>query len=142
MCLLYTTFVGYDEVAHHAGVERSEAMYTLQKIDKQFEKIRKATQDTPRKYHLAILSDHGQSQGTTFKKMNDMSLEKYIQSLLGKDFNIKNAGVGEEGLQRVNSLFTEVGNEDKVSGRISQRIFKRKTKKGLVDLDEDEKRKK
>lgn len=136
--VLYGTFVGYDEVAHHAGIERSEAMYTLQQLDKQFEKIRKATEATPRPYHLVILSDHGQSQGTTFKDINNMTLEEYIQKFVGENFDIQNAGVGEEGMQRVNSLLTEVVKEDKYHGKIARKLLKKKTNKGLVNIKAEE----
>ena len=65
----YTTFVGYDEVAHHAGPDTKDAMNTLKGLDKQLNRIldvirRKAT----RPYDVILLSDHGQSAGATFKQ--------------------------------------------------------------------------
>ena len=35
----YTTFLGYDEVAHHSGVERPDTLATLREIDRQFARI-------------------------------------------------------------------------------------------------------
>jgi uncharacterized membrane protein YvlD (DUF360 family) len=62
----YTTFLAYDEVAHHSGIERPDALSVLRKLDRQFTRIEHAAKEAPRPYHLVILSDHGQSQGTTF----------------------------------------------------------------------------
>jgi hypothetical protein len=64
---VYTTFVGYDEVAHHSGVERPDAIDVLHKLDEQFDRLEDVLELTPRPYHFVILSDHGQSQGATFK---------------------------------------------------------------------------
>src|SRR5947209_3773406 len=60
---VYTTFLGYDEVAHHSGLERMSAVWVLRGIDRQFARIERAVQDAPRPYHFVVLSDHGQSQG-------------------------------------------------------------------------------
>ena len=62
----YTTFLAYDEVAHHSGVERVDALATLRRVDRQIARIAAAAADAPRPYHLVVLSDHGQSQGATF----------------------------------------------------------------------------
>ena len=62
----YTTFLAYDEVAHHSGIERPDALSVLRKIDRQFARIEQAAKGAPRPYHLVVLSDHGQSQGATF----------------------------------------------------------------------------
>ena len=64
--VVYTTFLGYDEVAHHSGVERYDALVVLRKIDKQFRRIQAASKYAPRPYELVVLSDHGQTQGATF----------------------------------------------------------------------------
>ena len=62
----YTTFLGYDEVAHHSGIERPETLATLRQVDHQIARIAAAARDAPRPYHFVVLSDHGQSQGATF----------------------------------------------------------------------------
>ena len=48
----YTTFLAYDEVAHHSGVERVDALATLRRVDKQIARIAAAAADAPRPYHL------------------------------------------------------------------------------------------
>ena len=41
----YTTFLAYDEVAHHSGVERADALATLRRVDRQIARIAAAAAD-------------------------------------------------------------------------------------------------
>src|SRR5277367_1164904 len=59
----YATFVGYDEVAHHAGIREPDALAVLKRHDRQLERLERAVSQAPRPYHLVVLSDHGQTQG-------------------------------------------------------------------------------
>ncbi len=74
----YTTFLAYDEVAHHSGVERVDALATLRRVDRQIARIAAAAADAERPYHLVVLSDHGQSQGETFLDRYGESLEDLV----------------------------------------------------------------
>ena len=38
--VVYADFVGYDEVAHHSGVERYDALETLRRLDREFARLR------------------------------------------------------------------------------------------------------
>jgi hypothetical protein len=60
--VVYATFVGYDEVAHHSGL-RPDAFAVLKQHDAQLARLQRAVEHAPRPYHLVVLSDHGQSQG-------------------------------------------------------------------------------
>ena len=64
--VIYTTFLAYDEVAHHSGIERADTLAVLAKVDRQIGRIDAAADDAPRPYRLVVLADHGQSQGATF----------------------------------------------------------------------------
>ena len=64
--VVYTTFLAYDEVAHHSGIERPDTLAVLRQVDRQIARIAAAAADAPRPYRLVVLSDHGQSQGATF----------------------------------------------------------------------------
>jgi uncharacterized membrane protein YvlD (DUF360 family) len=68
---VYATFSSYDEVAHHSGLERRDTLEALRKLDQQFGRIERARRFAPRPYHLVVLSDHGQTQGATFKQRNE-----------------------------------------------------------------------
>ena len=80
---IYTTFLGYDEVAHHSGIERRDTLVVLAGIDRQLERIAMAVKEAPRPYRLVVLSDHGQSQGATFKQRIGESLNDLVHELTG-----------------------------------------------------------
>jgi hypothetical protein len=75
----YTTFLAYDEVAHHSGIERADALATLRRLDRQIRRIAAAAQHGPRPYRFVVLADHGQSQGETFLDRYEISLEDLVK---------------------------------------------------------------
>jgi uncharacterized membrane protein YvlD (DUF360 family) len=79
---VYATFASYDEVAHHSGLERSDTLEALFKLDQQLGRIARARRYAPRPYELVVLSDHGQSQGATFKQRNGYGLEELVERSL------------------------------------------------------------
>ncbi len=83
--VLYSTFVGYDEVAHHSGIERFDTLEVLRGIDRAFGRIARAAATAPRPYHVVVLSDHGQSQGTTFEDRHGQTLEALVHDACGVD---------------------------------------------------------
>ncbi len=76
---VYATFSSYDEVAHHSGLERADTLEALRKLDQQFGRIDRARRYASRPYEIVVLSDHGQTQGATFKQRNGYSLEELVQ---------------------------------------------------------------
>jgi len=80
---VYACFAGYDEVAHHSGLERADTMEVLRKIDQQFGRIARSREYAARPYEIVVLSDHGQTQGATFKQRNDYGLEELVERNLG-----------------------------------------------------------
>src|SRR2546430_4354708 len=76
---VYATFSSYDEVAHHSGLERADTLEALRKLDEQFGRIARARPYAPRPYELVVLSDHGQTQGATFKQRNGYSLADLVE---------------------------------------------------------------
>ncbi len=79
---VYATFSGYDEVAHHSGLERADTMEAMRKLDQQFGRIAKARQYAPRPYEIVVLSDHGQTQGATFKQRHGYGLDELVERSL------------------------------------------------------------
>ncbi len=76
---VYATFSSYDEVAHHSGLERPDTLEALRKLDQQFRRIARARRFAPRPYELVVLSDHGQTQGATFKQRNGYDLQELVE---------------------------------------------------------------
>lgn len=81
----YTTFMGYDEVAHHSGVEDNDVWNVLKQIDVQFSRLKSTIELNDRDYEIVVLSDHGQSKGATFKQRYGMTLGNYVRRLLPND---------------------------------------------------------
>ena len=76
--VVYATLSSYDEVAHHSGLERPDTLEALRKLDQQIGRVEQACRYAARPYHVVVLSDHGQTQGATFKQRNGYSLEELV----------------------------------------------------------------
>jgi uncharacterized membrane protein YvlD (DUF360 family) len=83
--IIYSTFIGYDTVAHTAGVNRPDSLRILRKLDKHFSRLEKVAGQTERRYHFVVLSDHGQCEGATFRQRYGLSLEQLVRRLLAGD---------------------------------------------------------
>ena len=82
---MYTTFIGYDEIAHHSGPDSAAAHHALTGIDTAIRKVfETAAISNARPYEIVILSDHGQTFGATFKQRYGLTLGDYIKSLAVK----------------------------------------------------------
>jgi len=66
---VYNTFFAYDEVAHHSGIDRPDALKVLRTLDQVFAKLELAARAAQRPYRFVVLSDHGQSMGATFRQL-------------------------------------------------------------------------
>lgn len=131
----YATFVGYDEVAHHSGVESTDALEALQKIDRQFGRLESVLKDAPRPYFLVVLSDHGQTNGATFKQRFDMTLEQLVQQLATDKYNVQGAIDVHEDWKHLNVFLSEAISYDQSAvTRSLGRALERKTKDGEVVL--------
>ncbi len=86
--IAYSTYLGYDEIAHHSGIRDFDAFYALRGVDQQFKRLENALEYTERPYYLVVQSDHGQSNGATFKQRYKMSLEDLVRSLIPEELSI------------------------------------------------------
>ena len=81
----YGTYVGYDEVAHHSGVRDNDVWGVLKDIDLEITRLENAISTSTRPYELVILSDHGQTNGATFKQRYGITLGNFVRSFLPED---------------------------------------------------------
>lgn len=65
--VIYVDFLGYDEVAHHSGPERHDTLRVVRGLDHDLARITRARRWCARRYEIIVLSDHGQTQGATFR---------------------------------------------------------------------------
>jgi len=92
---IYATFASYDEVAHHSGLERHDTLDALRKLDQQFGRIERARRYAARPYEIVVLSDHGQTQGATFRQRNGYGLDDLVQQNLA-DGGVSAVAGGDE----------------------------------------------
>ncbi|UCG24336.1 MAG: hypothetical protein JSW55_19820 [Chloroflexota bacterium] len=82
----------HEEVAHHSGILRKDALDVLHRLDQQFTRLEHAAELAARPYQFVVLSDHGQSQGATFKQRFGQSLEELVQSLIVHERELRYIG--------------------------------------------------
>ena len=84
----YSTYLGYDEIAHHSGVRDSDAWIALRAMDQQIKHLTDANKYCPRDYQFVIQSDHGQTNGATFTQRYGQTFEEFVKTLLPEDMTI------------------------------------------------------
>jgi uncharacterized membrane protein YvlD (DUF360 family) len=124
----YSTFVGYDEVAHHSGVEEPDAFAVLKQHDAQLGRLERAIERAPRPYHLVVLSDHGQSQGRPFRQRYGMELAELVRQAL-REGEVYAPTPSDEGLSTVGSALTDARAEEGAGAK----MLARATRSNLVD---------
>ncbi|HMD55849.1 MAG TPA: phage holin family protein [Solirubrobacteraceae bacterium] len=133
--VVYTTFLAYDEVAHHSGIERPETLTTLRALDRQIGRIAKAAQFAPRAYKLVVLSDHGQSQGATFLDRYGITLEQLVHSAVDAG-TVSVEGASSEALGFVGASLTEVSGGEAMPSRMVRRLSRGHAEEGEVHIGE------
>ena len=86
--IAYSTYLGYDEIAHHSGVRDKDAFYALKGMDKQIGRLVEAEKYAKRDYQLVIQSDHGQTNGATFTQRYGESFDEFVKGLLPPDMDV------------------------------------------------------
>ncbi|WP_166375979.1 alkaline phosphatase family protein [Aeromicrobium phragmitis] len=79
--VIFVDFVDFDEVAHHAGPARPESLRAIEGLDRVLEFFAEVAEDTGRDYEIAVVSDHGQSQGPTFRQLSGATLAEVVDAL-------------------------------------------------------------
>jgi uncharacterized membrane protein YvlD (DUF360 family) len=138
--VIYTTFLAYDEVAHHSGIERHDALAVLRDLDRQIARIARACEDAPRPYRLVVLSDHGQSQGETFRDRYDQTLEDLVRGACDPDSVIASEAGDDDSLSYLSAGLTEVARDDTMAARTVRAATRDRLADGAVALDADARR--
>jgi uncharacterized membrane protein YvlD (DUF360 family) len=132
--IVYVDMVDYDELAHHAGPERLESLRSLAGVDRVLASLERAAASAPRDYRIVVVSDHGQSQGTTFKDRYGTTLAAYVESLMGAGATLIAAHEEGEGWGPVNALLSEIRSRPGLAGRVASSVLERRTVNGAVDI--------
>lgn len=130
----YATFVGYDEVAHHSGIERRDALDVLRRLDQQFAKIERIAEFAPRPYKFVVLSDHGQSQGATFLQRFDETLEDVVKRAMKEGTSVAAVESADEAWANIGGAATQVANSQGATATAVRTAFKSRTTDDGVTL--------
>ena len=116
--VIYVDYVDYDEIAHHAGLSRPESLAALDGVDKVLGALETLAALAPRKYHIVVLSDHGQSQGRSFHDRYGQTLGDLCNDLMDQPVLVVDKAV--EGWGRAGALADDVSGSGGM-GRIASR---------------------
>jgi uncharacterized membrane protein YvlD (DUF360 family) len=129
VAVTYADLVGYDEIAHHAGPDRSEAMAHLESVDRQLASLASAAAMASRPYRFVVLSDHGQSLGATFLQRTGRTIAEVIAELMRGRPTVTAADAPAEGSGPVRAFLGEVvtgrGPVSLVARAIATRLLRR-----------------
>ena len=138
---VYTMYLAYDEVAHHSGIMRGDAMRVLRQVDRDIGRLARLAREVNRPYHLIVLSDHGQVQGETFRQRYGETLEQVVEGALARDPRpirpgaVEGSRTVDEGWDTIGALLTEVLARDDKAGPVVRKVFRRQLDGGEIDLD-------
>ena len=140
---MYTTYVAYDEVAHHSGTERGDALRVLRQVDRDIGRLARVAEEAPRPYHLVVLSDHGQTQGATFRQRYGESLSDVVKDAIHRSANgtgpevVHSEEHSDEGWGMVSVLLTDFLRNDETGHPMVEKAFRGRMSGGQVKLGPD-----
>lgn len=93
--VIYSNFVGYDDIAHYSGPDDYEAQIVLAAYDRNLHKLRRyARRHAAATYDLVMLSDHGQTASLPFRQLYGRSLGQVVADLAGQEV-LQGASAGD-----------------------------------------------
>jgi uncharacterized membrane protein YvlD (DUF360 family) len=130
---IYVDFVDYDEIAHHSGPERIESIHALEGVDRALARFERLVEDCPRPYRIVVLSDHGQSQGATFRQRYGETVEEWLRTRMAAGA-VKEATEPTEQWGHLSAVLTEVSEAEGPMSTMARRALKGQTRDGVVEL--------
>ncbi len=115
--VIYSNFVGYDDVAHHSGPDAYAAQITLTAFDRRLRQLRRrARKRSPIRYEIVLLSDHGQTPSMPFRILYGQTIEEALSELMtqssGRPADVRLAFDPE--LSHTASLLAELDDVDEI----------------------------
>lgn len=94
--VIYSTFMQYDELAHHFGPSSKQALADLQRTDARISEIwRMARLAGGRQYDMVILSDHGMTPAQSYRVRFGESLGATVEKILESEVLSSHSDVSE-----------------------------------------------
>ena len=106
--IIYCDYLGYDEVAHYAGPETTDAVGTVGSIDRQLRQLVQAAREAPRPYQFVVVSDHGQTTAAIFASVYGKPLDAVVRDLIDAGPSVHLPGGKHEGSGYLSALLNEM----------------------------------
>ncbi len=132
---VFCDFTDYDEIAHHAGPTRPESMASLAGVDRVLAILEHVAEQAQRPYRLVVLSDHGQSQGATFRQRYGRTLEDLVRELMAARMMTASTGREEE-WGPVTTFLDQLGTQQGVTGNVTRRVLRARARSGHTHLSQ------
>ncbi len=132
--VIYIDYTDYDEIAHHSGPERAETLDALDGVDRTIASLERASRKTPRPYHFIILSDHGQSLGSTFLQRYGKTLQEVVGELMGGPDAVRSATEEVEDWGQLNAFLSEARQVKGATGALTRAVTGGATRDGVVTV--------
>ena len=130
---IYVDFLDYDEIAHHSGPERIEAIHALEGVDRALGRLERLIETCPRPYRIVVVSDHGQSQGATFRQRYGETIEEWLRARMAVPKAVT-ATENTEQWGQMSAVLTEVSAADGAIPSMTRRALSDQTTNGIVEL--------
>ncbi len=135
---VYATFFGYDEVAHHSGIDRPDVFGVLHAIDADIAYIAGVAEHAPRPYEIVVLADHGQSMGATFRQRYGQTLADVVATLMAPGSRVAALLEADEELARFDAALAEVApNRGRASALVRRVVARRLDDGGSTPVEPD-----
>ena len=126
--VVYSTFVGYDEVAHHSGIEQPDAFAVLRQHDAQLARLERAWSRRRARTTWLCSPTTAKARGGRSGSAIEVELGDLVQHAL-RSGEVFSPAPSDEGLSTVGGALTDARDEDNAGGR----MLARATRDNLVD---------
>jgi uncharacterized membrane protein YvlD (DUF360 family) len=137
--VIYTDLLAYDEVAHHSGIKRHDTLRVLRHVDRQLARLEAAATQAPRPYRFVVLSDHGQTQGPSFRQRWGLTLDELVRQAANTP-EIEVQHQGDESWGYLSGSLTEASIGPGIGPGMVRTMTRRRTANGVVDLGPNRRR--
>lgn len=111
-------------------------MRVLRRVDRQFARLEAAAREAPRPYRFVALSDHGQTQGRTFRQRWGQTLEALVHEA-ADSATVEVRRQGDESWGYLSGSLTEAAGGGGLGAKAVRTMTRTRTTDGIVQLGPD-----
>ena len=83
--VIYSNFVGYDDIAHYTDPDSLDAQLSLAAFDRRLRTLRRrARRHSPIRYEIVLFSDHGQTPSIPFRLLYGRTIAELMDEMLDR----------------------------------------------------------